>query len=261
MEAMMKFRIFFVLVSLGISLSAHATLSISTLEANVAKMKPTSEDSASAAAAKCKTLSTVAKARGVTVLVIGFEGLLSYSDTDVLNAYIYQEGLANSVKIQISNSDDGTNYLLHGLLIPLMTHYKGKVEFLEFPWDSQDSSFGSAPETCATEWMKVPGRRVILSGHSFGGQSVVLLADILASEKVLVDQVYTVDPRKQDLFVDFTRTVNVRRWDNYFELITPFLSGYEIDGATLNDDLSSEGYYHTEMPFAPVIYQDVVNHL
>lgn len=197
------------------------------------------------AAAKCARLSAVNKARGNRNLVIAFEGLASYSGGAAQAAY---QAHAEALRGQKGSPPSGFGmggFVARGLMLPVAASAASKFDFLVFPY----TATGTA-HACALEWMKVPGRRLILAGHSFGGMSLVRVTEELAKRNVRVAEVISVDPRSWT-GGGLYRTRGVQRWENYYQF-GGGLPGKSIPAADVNQRLSGG---HTGMPFQPAVRQ------
>lgn len=219
--------------------------------------KPTAGDSGSSARAKCQALSDRARQRGVDTLIIVFEGLASYDSRGTQSAYAYREKLLSGERAA-SPERGGAGYMLHGLMVPLIAEKAASFDFLVFPHDSVGARGGSVAQICATVWKTDPDsrsrhRRLVVAGHSYGGHAANQLTDSLDAAGVDVDFVLTVDPRLRLYVGRFQRSGNVRRWENYYQLNTPFLNGYRVGGADVNENLSSRGGTHVGLPWMPPV--------
>jgi hypothetical protein len=222
--------------------------------------KPTGDESADTALGMCRLFSKVAKAKNVRTLIIGFEGLFSFDSSGTDAAYNYLWSIVH--KVSATEPGPGSaGYVLHGLMVPLIQHYGGAIEFLMFPQTAQGDESGSIPEICAIEWMKVPGRELVIIGHSYGGHAANQLAAALEEARVPIEFVFTLDPRLKNYVGTLGRTKNAAYWKNFFQTNTLFLNGYVVPGADQNIDLSSTGVGHTGVPFAPEVYQGVTKRL
>jgi hypothetical protein len=231
------------------------------VEDDYTQYKPTGGESIDEIAEKCELLSKVAAYKGVKTLVIGFEGLISFDSSGTQAAYKFLWDLSHSRKAPAPTYGGG-GYLLHGLVVPLIKHYDKKIEVLMFPEYSQSSSAGSAAERCATIWVKsASGRKLVITGHSYGGHAANQLAVQLDQARVPIDFVFTVDARTKNYIGSLGRTQNAARWDNFYQTNTLFLNGYSVPDADSNTNLSSDGVSHTSIPGSPKIFQAVTGRL
>ncbi len=185
----------------------------------------------------CQRALANARVNGNRTLVIAFEGLASFSASNTRAAYDYQNALA---KGQNANSPTGGmgGFVARGLMVPTVQKLKGSFEFIVLPY----TATGTA-NTCALEWKRVAGRKLIIAGHSFGGYAAVRLAEGLAQRNVRPDTVITIDPRW--IVGGIFRSRNATRWENYYQL-GGGLPGKSIPDAEVNERLSGG---HTGMPF------------
>lgn len=207
----------------------------------ISSTKPQPSDSE--AAAKCARLSAVNRARGNRTLVIAFEGLASYSGSATQAAYQAHALALRGQKDTQSAGFGMGGFVARGLMIPVIASSASKFDFLVFPY----TATGTA-HTCALEWMKVPGRRLILAGHSFGGMSLVRVTEELAKRNVKVTEVISIDPRSWT-GMGIYRARGTDRWENYFQF-GGGLPGKSIPAADVNLRLSGG---HTGMPFQPAV--------
>jgi hypothetical protein len=192
--------------------------------------------------ADCHRLSAHAKAYGVRTLVIGFEGLASFSASASRAAYDYQFNLAQGQKSKAPSGGMG-GFVARGLMVPTVAAYGKHFELMMYPY----TATGEA-NACALSWMKVPGRRLIITGHSFGGHAAVRLTEALAARNVRPDTVITIDARSV-LGTGIHRSRNARRWENFYQF-GGGLPGKSIPEADVNQRLRAG---HTGMPFQPEV--------
>lgn len=193
----------------------------------------------------CEQLTAFARERGARTLIIGFEGLASFDSTGTHSSYRQHLQAVSGQGVEALRRGSG-GYLLHGLLNRVMRENARHVEVLVLPYTA-------SAETCAETWMREPGNRLVLTGHSFGGHTAAQLAAQLERRNVPVAAVLTVDPRLKGYVGSLQRTANVARWENYYQKNTPFLNGYLVPGADVNSNLSSTGVKHVTVPYSPAV--------
>jgi predicted small lipoprotein YifL len=233
------------------------TMHVPTIPDDYTQYKPSGGVSAQQARTMCKMLSDVAASKQTRTLVIAFEGLASFDGTGTRNAYDYMWNISHNRPAAYPRGG-GAGYLLNQLIVPLVAKYGAQIEFLMFPETSQSGSSGSNAQICAEEWMKVGGRKLAVSGHSYGGHAANQLVSALDRDgRVPVDYVFTVDARTRMYVGTLARPSNVAYWENFYQKNTIFLTGYQVGGADLNLNLSSTGLGHTSIPRSPVIFEHV----
>lgn len=218
------------------------TLFVSThASAGILDMKPGPSDPE--ASAKCARLSLYARAKGVRTLVIAFEGLASYSGSSTQAAYQYHAERARGRGADEAGGFGMGGYMARGLMMPTITKAAPRFEFLVLPY----TGTGTAHD-CALQWMKVPGRRLVLAGHSFGGMAVMRVTEELAKRNVRVATVISVDPRSV-MPGGIHRVRGADRWENFYQF-GGGLPGKSIREADVNERLTGG---HTGMPFQPEV--------
>jgi hypothetical protein len=225
----------------------------------IAETKPTGMDSAATASLKCQKLSDEARARGARVLVIGFEGLASFSATATQQLYRYEWELNHRVTATAPARPAFGGFVVTGTLLPVAAKLAGAVEMLAYPYTAQSDAAGSVPETCALEWMKVPNRHLVVIGHSFGGDAADQLMKQLEARSVPVDFVITEDPvPKTPRPVSVLQvTRNARRWENYYQR-AGLPMGASLGGAAVNEQVRAG---HIGVPYVPNIVQSALAHV
>lgn len=228
-------------MKLTLTALAFALVSTTFAHAGVLEMKPGSSDPE--AAEKCARLSSHARAKGVRTLVIGFEGLASFSGSATRAAYQYHAELVSGRKASKAGGFGMGGYVARGLMMPTITRAAPRFELLVFP----HTATGTA-HICAQQWMKVPGRKLVLVGHSFGGMSVMRVTNELAQRNIRVSTVISVDPRSV-LPGGIQRVRGADRWENFYQY-GGGLPGKSIREADVNERLSGG---HTGMPYQPAV--------
>jgi hypothetical protein len=216
----------------------------------LAQTKPSLGDSAADASVKCQRLSDEARARGARTLLVAFEGLASFSAASTTQAYRYLWELNHHLPAT-PPAGALTGFVVNGTLVPLIRRYPGAIEVLAFPYGSQSDAAGSVPERCALEWMKVPGRHLVVIGHSFGGDAAVQLMGQLEARQLPVDLAVTLDPvpKTPRPYSVIHTTRNARRWENYYQRGLP-PRGASLPSARVNVQLHVA---HTAVPFQPEV--------
>lgn len=210
----------------------------------------------------CLALGVRAKAHHLRRLIVAFEGLASFDSAATSRLYAAFE---KNPTLEGNDNPAGAQsmgFVVHQLLQPFLKKAEGRVEFVVFPHDSVNDSAGGTPESCIHAFLTAaPGTKLTLIGHSYGGHAVNQLARHLEKDDIEIDSVFTVDPRLKFYAGSFGRTDNAVRWDNFYELNTPFLTGYSVPGADTNKNLSSTGVGHTGMPARPEVHAAVFDRL
>lgn len=194
---------------------------------------------------------------GTRVLIIGFEGLAGFNSAGSNQASVYQCQLSHGMPARKPGGIGGQ--VLGALAIPVIEKYKNQVKVLMFAHDACTGS-GTLPEEIAAQWMAdankseaTNGRRVIILGHSFGGDAAVILGRSLAARGVKVDSVFTMDPRKRPIGTGGFKAAGSARWVNFYQKFDFLLMGWEIAGAENNFLLASPLMGHLVLPHHPKI--------
>lgn len=237
--------------------AAHAlhawTLAPEPIDVEIEKIKPRPADSETQATHKCMALADAAKARGASVLLVGFEGQGGFNADNAWLVYRYLWRITHAVA-DLPPELDTSAPVLHRLLLPLIDHYSAKLEVLDFPETAVTSSSGGIPKACIEQWLaRVPQARVVLMGHSFGADAAHEVAGFLNRARLPVHQVYSMDAVARSAAKRFTRPANVEMWTNFFQRNQPPFGAF-VRSADSNKDLSSLGVNHrTIVRSAPVI--------
>ena len=181
------------------------------------------------AAAECRSLAASSRAQ---TLIVGFEGLLGYEAGGVLR---------------------------RSLLAPTKARHPQTVEYVDYPSFSLLNVFAdSSAESCALAWKSVPGKKLIIVGHSYGGQAASSLAHALGRRGVVVDDVITLDPRPRlNMGEAIYRSRNVRHWRNFYRQdLGGGLQGWYVPYADQNTDLAGVSG-HVEMPTKLVVHREL----
>lgn len=201
----------------------------------------------------CLRISEGALITGTKVLVIGIEGLASFSSIGTKRAYEYRCKVTRGLAASPPSSAGFGGFVLKNLIVPVIEEYKNQVEVLVVSHGDGGSSSGKAYH-CAKIWMSEnrpgsEGRKVILVGHSFGGYALPKLTGHLGNTPIA--GVLSIDARFNDgpLRAKMRRKGNVERWENYYQTMP--LRGYEVEGADVNQKLSGKG--HTKIPGHPTV--------
>lgn len=200
----------------------------------------------------CKRISEGAVITGTKVLVIGVEGLWSFSSSGTKKAYEHRCRVTRGLASNTPSSGFG-GFVLKDLIVPLIDEYKNKVEVVVVPHGDAGSTTGKAFH-CAKAWMSekrpgTEGRKVYLVGHSFGGYALTKLTKNLGNTPIA--GVLSIDARLSDgpLKPKMKRQGNVDRWENYYQVFP--LRGYTIENADVNQRL--DGARHVKMPGHPTV--------
>lgn len=232
----------------------HAwTLIPDPIDAEIEKIKPRPADSVALASRKCAALADAAKARGVSVLLVGFEGQGGFNADNAWLVYRYLWRITHAVS-DIPPELDTSAPVLHRLLLPSIDFYSAKLEILDFPETAVTSSSGGVPQACIEQWLtRVPSARVVLMGHSFGADAAHEVAGFLNRSHLPVHQVYSMDAVARSPAKRFAKPGNVELWTNFYQRNQPPFGAF-VRLADSNKDLSSLGVNHrTIVRSAPVI--------
>lgn len=214
--------------------------------------------------ADCEAISQRAQKNGTKVMVIGVEGLLQIDPISTARLQAENDAIKAGKKPEISNTPYQPNPLVpvaqagvtRGLLLPLVRKQGMKIEPLVFGEADIRRGSPSMAQTCAEIWMKVPGRKLILVGHSFGGPGALDLAANLKG--IDIDALYTIDPVERGTKMP-SKPANVAYMANYWQdLGRP---GQSIPSAQHDEKLTTYvgkiGLGHMNIPGHPAILQDV----
>lgn len=219
---------------------------------NPDQYKPSGQESIQTAQARCEAMSRRASAHGVNVLIVAFEGLVSFDSGGTSAAYRYQVQKAagdpravRPVPIPIPGIPFvGGGYVLNGLLMPLIDRFGDRFEFLVFRHFEQSESDETVPAVCARVWLSgAPGRRIVIVGHSAGGLAAAQLTRSLERARLWVDLVVTIDSVWTG-----GRAGNARRWENYHNAYP------EVPGADVNRYIPTN---HFAIPGSPEIVESL----
>jgi pimeloyl-ACP methyl ester carboxylesterase len=148
----------------------------------------------------CQRISDRAKRSNIKVMVIGVEGLGQMDAGAVSTLYSYSEAKKAGQNPNIPTGQYrpgpiplGQAGITRGFMIPLMRNYGARVEPVVFDQATITRGGSSAAEACAQIWMAVPGRKLVIAGHSYGGPAAIDLAHNLRNDGVRVDALYSID--------------------------------------------------------------------
>lgn len=184
-----------------------------------------------------KRISDGAAITGSRVLIIGFEGLagFNYSKANQLEAYQCKlsHGLDTGKPFGL-----GGGHVTSALLVPVVEKHKNKVKTAMFAHDSCRTNNCSLPEAIGSQWMadagkeNTDGRRLIIMGHSFGGDAAAVLARKLAASGVEVDSVFIIDGRKRPTGMGSVGPKKgSARWVTFYQWTDAPLMGFKVNGA------------------------------
>ena len=217
--------------------------------------KPTGHESDSRVS--CRQLARRAEQFQIQRLIVVFEGLGSFDSAGTQALYrLFDQD--RHLREPSGWNSKAAGYVLRGLLYPLLLKSEGRTEFLVFPHHSVTDENGGSVEACLIAWLQSsPQTKIMIIGHSYGGHAANQLARRLEARHIEVDSVVTLDPRTKFYSGSLGRTQNVRNWLNFYQLNTAFLKGYAVPGADLNQNLSSTGASHFNLPELPTIHNRV----
>jgi hypothetical protein len=235
---------------------ASAELPPDPIDTELEMVKPRPGDSVPTAAAKCVRLASRAEARGVKLLLLGIEGQGGFKADNAWLVYRYLWRITHGIPDRPPALDTAAP-ILHRLLLPLVDHFNGRVEVLDFPETAVTKKSGGVPEACVVAWMaRRDSPRVALFGHSFGADAAWDLATILGGRGIPVEQVFSVDAVAKSPARRYTKPSAVRRWTNFFQQNEPPFGAF-VRGAEKNRDLSSLGVNHRTIVRSPPVIAEV----
>lgn len=197
-----------------------------------------SADSAHANVDIAKRISEGAAITGSRLLIIGFEGLAGFSYSKAAQLESYQCKVSHGMKAG-KPIGLGGGHVTSALLVPVVEKHKNKVKTAMFAHTACKAGNCGLPAAIAAQWMadagkeNTDGRKVIIVGHSFGGDAAAVLARQLASSNVPVDAVYIIDGRKRAVagMGSVGPKQGSARWVTFYQVTDPALMGFKVDGA------------------------------
>lgn len=205
--------------------------SIITLNSVFATERPRVDDNLAVTKEICQAWSKSSQSKGVTQLIVAFEGLASYSAKAAEATYKYYDELKKSSGARAPRIGS-MNFLNENLIVPNMNEIIKESEILILSESSQRKK-ETVAETCLKSWDKQfkGNLRIILLGHSFGGYAVLNLAKKLQESKINIAQALTMDARAMpNEYVHFKKPNNINQFWNFFHK-GPWMPGYAIKGA------------------------------
>lgn len=211
-------------------------------------------------------LSEGAEITGSTVLLIGFEGLMGFNSSGSKQAVEYQCNLSYGGNGKKPGGFGGQ--VLKAITVPVIEKYKNQVRVLMYPWGSCSRASCAGPIAMATQWMRDSdkslnsmGRKVIVVGHSFGGDAAIILGNKLAEKGVKVDSVFSIDPRKQGTGLGGFKKAGSARWVNFYQKKDFLLMGWEVSGAENNYLVPTSFPGHLKLPHHDKILATIMSQI
>ncbi|MGZ3710819.1 MAG: hypothetical protein ACXVBE_03645 [Bdellovibrionota bacterium] len=141
----------------------------------------------------CRKITRESKIQNINLLIVGIEGTLQYHSDDADDLFSYaQARKSGPVDAELPTLGRWSGGILSkGLLFPLLRELGNQVDIVSFDLDL-NRDMGDA-ETCARNWMRVPGHKLMIIGHSSGSQEALRLVNRLHEDRVPVDTLVTID--------------------------------------------------------------------
>jgi hypothetical protein len=198
---------------------------------------PFAANPAAANADIAKRISEGAAITGSRLLIVGFEGLAGFSYSKAAQLESYQCKISHGMKAG-KPIGLGGGHVTSALLVPIVEKHKNKVKTAMFAHTACTNGNCGLPAAIASQWMadagkeNTDGRKVIIVGHSFGGDAAAILARQLASSGVPVDSVFVVDGRRRPTGMGSVGPKQGNaRWVTFFQVTDPLLMGFKVSGA------------------------------
>lgn len=252
--------LFTLVVHLLLSISSHATLPPLPIDENINATKPWPNDLELEVRRKCERLAVESRSRRIGLLLIGIEGQDGFSPTNTLLVYRYLWQLQNGQPTSPPLLDNSAP-VLHRLLLPLVTRYSGQIEILSFPEFAMSGNENNAPIICAATWYSLVNHpRIVLLGHSFGGDAIHELAEGLSSKEIPVEKAYSIDAVGKSAAKRFYKPPNVGLWTNFFQRNEPPFGSW-IYRSPANHDLSRYGVNHRTIVRSQPVISTIIEQL
>lgn len=184
-----------------------------------------------------KRISDGAAITGSRVLIIGFEGLAGFNYSKAAQLEAYQCKLSHGMKA-MKPFGLGGGHVTSALLVPVVEKHKNKVKTAMFAHNTCTVNNCSLPAAIGKQWMadagkeNTDGRKVIIVGHSFGGDAAAILARQMAASGVAVDSVYIIDGRKRPTGMGSVGPKKgSARWVTFYQWTDAPLMGFQVKGA------------------------------
>lgn len=204
----------------------------------------------------CQRISDRAKRSGIKVMVIGVEGLMQMNGDHTARLYKYSEARKAGQTLKIPTGFYPLSPLpvaeagvTRGLMIPLMRNSGTRIEPIVVGEESIKRGSFSTAQACAQIWKSVPGRKLIIAGHSYGGPAAIDLASNLRSAGVRVDALYSIDSVPRPDTGQLVNPGNIGYFANYR------VNSLTIPGA--RDFVLEQGAGHMNIPGHRAILEDV----
>ncbi|MGZ6423683.1 MAG: hypothetical protein ACXWSR_22335, partial [Bdellovibrionota bacterium] len=136
--------------------------------------------------AACSKIAAESQSQGVPLLLLGIEGTLQYDSHDANSLFAFSLAKKARPGLQaIPPLRKWGGLLTNGLLFPLMREFGGEVDAVSFNFDLGRDRNEAA--ICAKTWMRFPNHKLMIIGHSSGGQEADHFAAFLRANGVAVD--------------------------------------------------------------------------
>jgi hypothetical protein len=193
---------------------------------------------------------------GTRVLIVGFEGLAGFNKSKADQLEYYQCRLTFGQKAS-KPMGIGGGHVTSALMVDAVEKYKNKLKIAMYAHDACKSGNCAGPEALATQWMNdanttesTKGRKVIIVGHSFGGDAAAVLGKRLSAKGVAVDSVITIDGRLRAALGNASvGPAAGGRWINFYQKFDFFLQGFRIKGAENHFLPALPGIGHIALPY------------
>ena len=206
---------------------------ITPLSLAAKQTRPNSKTKLSAVKSSCSQWSKTSKQRGISQLIIAFEGLSSFSQSYANKTYELYEAQKSGRSQNTKLKRAAMNFVMKNLIAPHMGEVVKESEILLLSEKTQRAKKASVASTCVESWKAVYGDQlqIIIVGHSFGGYSAINLSQRLQEKNISVKTVFTMDARTYPgKYKEFWRPDNVEQHINHFQK-GAWMPGYRVKGA------------------------------
>lgn len=192
------------------------------------------------------------QSQNVPLLIIGIEGTLQYRSGDADDLYSYARARkAGPVRESLPRLEEWSGGVLtKGLLFPLLRKFGEQAYAVSFDLDFE-RDLPQAVE-CAKLWMRVPGHRLMIIGHSSGGQESLRLVEHLRARRIPVGTLVTID--SIPLMGTLARPRGVARYLNFYQSVG-YLRGQPVKADINRQVRDVQG--HLTVTASPTIFKYV----